>query len=89
MKNKEIFNDNDKRIIKEIMNIMVPENEEIEAAGDKGLFNEMEKIFFDSKVHVNSFRRILDAIHLNIDVRLSGSFFSLTKEPIITFSSNV
>ena len=43
MKNKEIFNDNDKRIIKEIMNIMVPENQEIEAAGDKGLFNEMEK----------------------------------------------
>ena len=53
MKYKEIFNDNDKRIIKEIMNIVVPENEEIEAAGDKGLFNEMEKIFFDSKVHVN------------------------------------
>ena len=54
MKNKEIFNDNDKRIIKEIMNIMVPENQEIEAAGDKGLFNEMEKIFFDSEVHVLS-----------------------------------
>jgi len=89
LKFKEIFNDNDKRIIKEIMNIMVPENEEIEAAGDKGLFNEMEKTFFDSKVHVNSFRRILDAIHLNIDVRLSGSFFSLTKENKIEILKNL
>ena len=49
----------------------------------------MEKIFFDSKVHVNSFRRILDAIHLNIDVRLSGSFFSLTKENKIEILKNL
>ena len=76
---KEIFNNYDKRIIKEIMNIIIPKNEEIAAAGDKGLYIEMERKFFDSEVHVNSFRRILNAINLNIDVRLSGSFFSLAK----------
>ena len=48
----------------------------------------MEKIFFDSEVHVNSFRRILDAIHLNIDVRLSEVFF-LTKENKIEILKNL
>ena len=71
------------------MNIMVPENEEIAAAGDKGLFNELEKIFFDSELHINSIKGILDAIDLNTDARLSGSFFSLTKENKIEILKNL
>ena len=77
---KGFLNNYDKRIIKEIMNIMIPENEEIAAAGNKGLIVELEKLFFDSELHINSIKRILDAIDLNTDARLSGSFFSLTKE---------
>ena len=45
---KEFLNNYDKRIIKEIMNIMIPENEEIAAAGNKGLIVELEKLFFDA-----------------------------------------
>jgi len=49
LKYKEIFNDNDKRIIKEIMNIMVPENEEIEAAGDKVFLMRWKRYFLIQK----------------------------------------
>tara|TARA_B100000401_G_scaffold249996_1_gene169789 strand:- start:108 stop:566 length:459 start_codon:yes stop_codon:yes gene_type:complete len=77
---KEFLNNYNKRIIKEIMNIMIPENEDIAAAGNKGLIDELEKLFFDSEFHINSIKRILNAINLNSDARLSGSFFSLNKE---------
>ena len=77
---KEFLNNYDKRLIKEIMNIMIPENEEIAAAGNKGLIVELEKLFFDSELHINSIKRILNAIDLDSDARLSGSFFSLDKE---------
>ena len=80
MRSKEFFNNYDKRIIKEIMNLMIPENEEIAAAGDKGLIGKLEKLFFDSELHINSIKRVLNAINLNTDARLSGSFFSLSKE---------
>ena len=49
LKNKEIFNDNDKRIIKEIMNIMVPENEEIVAAETKVFLMRWKRYFLIQK----------------------------------------
>ena len=80
MSSNEFLNNYGKRIIKEIMNIMIPENEEIAAAGNNRLIGKLEKLFFDSELHINSIKKILNAINLNTDARLSGSFFSLNKE---------
>ena len=43
--NNNILGNYEKRLLKEIMNIMLPANQEILAAGDKGLLNELEFIF--------------------------------------------
>ena len=48
----------------------------------------MEKDIFDSEVHVNSFRRILDAIHLNIDV-IIWKFIFFNKENKIEILKNL
>ena len=74
-----ILGNYEKRLLKEIMNIMIPSNQEILAAGDKGLLNELEFIFFDSSVHRDSIIKILDCIKLNVSGRLNGSFFSMPK----------
>ena len=74
-----ILGNYEKRLLKEIMNIMIPANQEILAAGDKGLLNELEFIFFDSSVHMDSIIKILDCIKLNVTGRLNGSFFSMPK----------
>ena len=77
--NNNILGNYEKRLLKEIMNIMIPSNQEILAAGDKGLLNELEFIFFDSSVHRDSIIKILDCIKLNVNGRLNGSFFSMPK----------
>ena len=74
-----ILSNYEKRLLKEIMNIMIPANQEILAAGDKGLLKELEFIFFDSSVHMDSIIKILDCIKLNDNGRLNGSFFSMPK----------
>ncbi len=80
MNKKNIFNDYEKRIIVEIMNLLIPANEEILAAGDMGLYDELEILFFESKVHINAIIKILDSIKLDAHSRISGSFFSLSKD---------
>ncbi len=80
MNKKNIFNDYEKRIIVEIMNLLIPANEEILAAGDMGLYDELEILFFESKVHINAIIKILDSIKLDTNSRISGSFFSLSKD---------
>ena len=75
--NKDTLGKFERRLLKEIMNIMIPSNQEILAAGDKGLLNELEFLFFDSPVHKESIIRILDCIKLNVYSRSQGSFFSM------------
>ena len=79
MSNKTILGKYEKRLLKEIMNIMIPANKEILAAGDKGLLNELEFLFFDSTSHRDSIIKILDCIKLDTNGRLNGSFFSMPK----------
>ena len=38
---------------------MFPENEEIAGAGNNRLIGNLEKLFFDSELHINSIKRIL------------------------------
>jgi len=80
MNNRNSLDKYEKRLLKEIMNIMIPANQELLAAGDKGLVKELETLFFDSITHRKSIFKILDSIKLNIDVRMNGSFFSLEKK---------
>ena len=80
MSKKDIFNAYEKRIIVEIMNLLIPANEEIMAAGDMGLYDELEILFFESKVYTKAIIRILDTIKLDTHSRVSGSFFSLSKD---------
>lgn len=80
MNNRNSLDKYEKRLLKEIMNIMIPANQELLAAGDKGLVKELESLFFDSIAHRKSIFKILDSIKLNIDVRMNGSFFSLEKK---------
>ena len=79
MDNKYTLGKFERRLLKEIMNIMIPSNQEILAAGDKGLLNELEFLFFDSSAHKDSIIRILDCIKLNVYSRSHGSFFSMSK----------
>ena len=80
MNNRNSLDKYEKRLLKEIMNLMIPSNQEVLAAGDKGLVKELESLFFDSIAHRKSIFKILDSIKLNIDVRMNGSFFSLEKK---------
>ena len=80
MNNRNSLDNYEKRLLKEIMNIMIPANQELLAAGDKCLVKELETLFFDSITHRKSIFKILDSIKLNIDVRMNGSFFSLEKK---------
>tara|TARA_Y100000590_G_scaffold48687_4_gene51594 strand:+ start:2693 stop:3139 length:447 start_codon:yes stop_codon:yes gene_type:complete len=65
------------RLLKDIMNIMIPKNDEIPAAGDMGLYKQIEKHFLSSNNHKKSIISILESINLHPNVRISGSFFSI------------
>ena len=65
------------RLLKDIMNIMIPKNDEIPAAGDMGLYKQIEKHFLSSNNHKKSIISILESINLHPNVRNSGNFFSI------------
>jgi len=69
-----------KKLLIEIMNIMIPTNDEIPSAGNMGIYKQLEKYFIKLNSYNKSIITILKSINLHPYVRISGSFFSIDFE---------
>ncbi len=77
---KELLTLTEERLLKALMNIMIPPNDDLLGAGDLGLLDEIKDIFLKRAPYIKSIKKVIEALSLYPAVRLSGGFFGMGNE---------
>ena len=77
---KELFTLTEERLLKDLMNIMIPPIDDLLGAGDLGLLDEIKDLFLKRPHYIKSIKKVIEALSLHPETRLSGGFFGMKDE---------